>query len=81
MRHIVLALVLGLLLVPGLALAECGDGHQKAAPAATTADKQQERTPACAGDAKTCAEMQAKGERPAVASTTAAPRADSAPRQ
>jgi hypothetical protein len=81
MRHIVLALALALLLVPAQALAECSDGHQKAAPAATTADKQQERTPVCSADAKTCADAQAKGERSAVASTTPAPRDGSAPRQ
>jgi hypothetical protein len=80
MRHIALALALALLVVPALALAECSDGH-KAAPAVTTADKQPERAPVCAGDAKTCADAQAKGERPAVASTTPAPRDSSAPRQ
>jgi hypothetical protein len=81
MRHVCRAVALALLLAPGLALAECGGGHQQAAPAVTTADKQQERAPACAGDAKSCAEVQAKAERPSVASTAPAPRPDSAPRQ
>jgi hypothetical protein len=81
MRHVALALTFAFLMVPALALAECGDGHQKAAPAVTTADKQPERAPACAGDAKVCADPQAKSERPAVASTTPAPRDGGAPRQ